>query len=165
MWYAAADTLLVVAATLLLVFLASAAVIIVRTNQGELVIETNDNQIAVQLEKNVVKVHDRSSNREYLLNVGKHRLPSGEYEIDVKELPAGIEMSTTTFRLKRGETMRLTALARPSSLEGPDNLAQKVRPIERAEPVRRAETEKVPKSFGPNDKPLSRDDITADEGG
>ncbi len=161
--YIAADALLVVAATLLLALFAAAAIIIVQTNEGDLVFETNDDKIAVQLDKAGVKLHDRSTNREYLLRVGKHRVSSGEYEIDVQELPAGIEMSSTKFQVKRGETVRLTARARPASQERADVKLQRAEEAPRDVP--KAENKNILKTFGPDDKPLSRDDITADQGG
>jgi hypothetical protein len=154
MWYIAA-----VAALLLTGVLTAAATMIIRTDSGEFVLETHDPNIAVQLDKAGVKIHDRSSNREYLLKAGKQSLPSGDYEIDVKELPTGIEMSGKTFRLKRGETVRLTAYIRPAEQKGEDK------------PVRRADFQitrvgsAVLKTFGKKDKPLSQDDVTADQGG
>ncbi len=117
----------------------AAAVITVQIDKGEFVIETDSNDVAVRIDKEGVKVHDRGSNREYLLKHGRHRLPSGEYEIDVSELPAGIEMSGTTFRLKRGETTIVTARVRAPA--------------------------RILKRFGPDEKLISMDDVTAEEGG
>ncbi len=91
---------------------AAAAIIIVQTDKGEFVIETSDDNIAVQIDKaGGVKIHDRAANREYRLKVGEHRIRSGEYEIIASELPNGIEMTGSDFKLKRGETVRLTARA------------------------------------------------------
>src|SRR5262249_9207083 len=59
-----------------------------------------------------VKIHDRASDRTYLLKVGRHDLRSGDYEIDVSELPAGLEFSVTKFTLKRGGTVRVSARVR-----------------------------------------------------
>jgi len=140
-------------------FAGAAAIITVTTDKGEFVLETNDPNITVQLDKAGVKIHDRSSNREYLLKVGKQRLPSGEYDIDVNELPANIEISGSTFQLKRGDTVNFRAHVRPSAQEHGGKLVQ------RAEPVQRAEAGKFLKTFGPKDKPLSQDDIMADQGG
>jgi hypothetical protein len=95
------------------VMIAAALVIIVQTDKGELVLETSDDNIAVQIDKaGGVRIHDRAANREYRLKVGEHRLRSGEYEIVASELPDGIEMTGSDFKLKRGETVRLTARAR-----------------------------------------------------
>jgi serine/threonine protein kinase len=138
---------------------AASAIITVATDKGEFVLQTDDPNISVQLDKAGVKIHDRGSNREYLLKVGKQHLPSGEYDIDVKELPANIEISGSTFRLKRGDTVSFTAHVRRSAQERADKLVQ------RAEPVQRSEAGKFLKTFGPKDKPLSQDDITADQGG
>jgi hypothetical protein len=137
----------------------AAAVITIAIDKGEFVLETDDPNITVQLDKAGVKIHDRGSDREYVLKVGKQRLPSGEYDIDVKELPANIEISGSTFRLKRGDTVRLTAYFQPSARERGDKSERK------AEAVPRLDGRKVLKAFGPDDKPLSRDDITADQGG
>jgi serine/threonine protein kinase len=147
------------AALLLTGILTAAATIIIHTDRGEFVLETNDKDIAVQLGEAGVKIQDRASNREYLLTVGKQRLPSGEYEIDVKELPANIELSgSTRFRLKRGDTVRLTAYARPLKQEHADKRERK------EDSLLKLDGSKVLKSFGPADKPLSRDDITVDQG-
>ena len=136
----------------------AAAIITVTTDKGEFVLETDDPNITVQLDKAGVKIHDRDSNREYLLKVGKQHLPSGQYDIDVKELPANLEISGSTFRLKRGDTVRLTASFRPWA-------KQAVKGVPRDEPKQRVEAGKFLKTFGPDDKPLSQGDITADQGG
>ncbi len=137
----------------------TAAIITITTDKGEFVLETDDPNITVQLDKAGVKIHDRDSKREYLLKVGKQHLPAGQYDIDVKELPANLEISGSTFRLKRGDSVRLTASFRPWAKMGAAKLVQ------RAEPVQRAEADKFLKAFGPKDKPLSQDDITADQDG
>jgi hypothetical protein len=62
-------------------------------------------------------------------------------------LAAGIEISSPTFRLKCGETWRLSARVRPSPDKGVGSAVD------------------VLKSFGPSDKPISQDDITKDQGG
>jgi hypothetical protein len=140
--YAAAALLLAGA------LIAAAAIIIVQTDKGEFVLETDDPNIAVQIDRAGVKIHDRASNREYLLKKGKQQMRSGEYEIDVSELPEGIEVSSPRFQLKRGETVRLTAHVRSSA------------------GVRTTWTVgALLKSFGPDDKPLTRDGVTADQGG
>jgi hypothetical protein len=80
------------------------------TDQGEFEIKTDDPNIAVMLDQTRgVKVADRAANREYLLKVGRRNIKSGEYEIDVSELPAGVEFSTTKFTLKRGGEVVVTA--------------------------------------------------------
>jgi hypothetical protein len=120
---------------------AAAAVIIVQTDKGEFVIDTSDDNIAVQLDKaGGVKIYDRAASREYRLKVGEHRIRSGEYEVIVSELPGGIEMTGSDFKLKRGETVRLTARAR--FLPG------------------------ILKTFDPEEnKPLTRDGVSRDQGG
>jgi tRNA A-37 threonylcarbamoyl transferase component Bud32/anti-sigma factor RsiW len=100
--------LLATAAGLLAVL--AGTVIHVLTDNGEFVLETADDSIAVMVNQKGVKVRDTATNRAYQLTVGKHRLPSGEYEINVSELPDGLEVTTPTFTLKRGG--KVTAVAR-----------------------------------------------------
>jgi hypothetical protein len=146
------------AAALLLVGVITAATIIIRTDRGELVLETDDHNIAVQIDKAGVKVHDRSTNQDYLLRVGKNRLPSGEYDIEMKALPAGIEMSGPTFRIKRGDTVSLTAHARPVAQKRQD------KPDQRADLQLKRVGSEVLRTFGKKDKPLNQDDVREDQG-
>ena len=88
------------------------AVLRVQTDKGEFVIETDDPDVAVQIDRAGVKVRDHSNGREYLLKVGRHDLRSGEYDIDVSELPDGLEVSARHFRLTRGGKVRVTARVR-----------------------------------------------------
>jgi serine/threonine protein kinase len=92
------------------------AVIYVQTDKGEFVIETENANVALMIsEKGGVRIHDRGSNREFHLNVGKNRVPSGEYEIDVTELPAGVEFTTTKpLVLKRGGKVSAVATFKPT---------------------------------------------------
>jgi hypothetical protein len=124
----------------------AAAIITIVTDRGEIVLETDSKDIAIQLDKEGVKVLERASNREYLLRVGKHeyplkvgknRLPSGEYDIDVSELPDGVELSTRKFQLRRGDKVKITAYAR-------------------ARDTQKAEA-KPPRTFGAGDKPITFD--------
>jgi hypothetical protein len=156
-WFAAA------AAALLLIGVLTAAVIIVHTDQGEFEFEVNDEHMAVLIDKAGVKIRDRSSNRDYLLKVGKQRLPSGDYYIEVSELPEGIEVSSPTFQIKRGTETSIKARVRSPARERADSLLLKPDPAPRD--VQGGQTEKVLKTFGPNARPLSRDDITTDQGG
>jgi hypothetical protein len=132
------------AAALLLVgtVIAAAAIIFVVTDKGEFVIDTSDDNIAVQIDKGGgVRIIDHAADREYRLKVGEHRIRSGEYEIVASELPNGIEMTGSEFKLKRGETVRLTA--RPHFGPG------------------------IIKHFGRDelDQPLTRDGVSKDQGG
>jgi len=86
----------------LLASLVAAAVIYVQTDNGEFVIETDDPTVAVMLHAEGLKIHDRAGKREYLLKPGKHNLRTGEYQIDVSEFPDGFELTTTTFKIRRG---------------------------------------------------------------
>ncbi len=98
----------------------SAAIITIATDKGEIVLETESKDIAIQLEKDGVKVRDQTSNREYLLKMGSHRLASGEYEIKVSELPDGIELDTPKFQLRRGGRVTITAYARSGGSKNTD---------------------------------------------
>lgn len=117
------------------VIAAAAAIIMIATDKGEIVLETDSKDIAIQLDKDGVKVRDRASKREYLLKMGKQRLASGEYDIDVSELPYGVELSTPEFHLRRGDKATITAYAR-----GPQD-----------------KPTKLPRIFGGRDKPISQD--------
>jgi hypothetical protein len=88
-----------------------AAVFRIVTDQGEFEIKTDDPNIAVLIDKAGVKIQDRTANREYILKIGRHNIKSGAYELEVSELPAGVEFSASTFTLKRGGMAVLTARA------------------------------------------------------
>lgn len=60
-----------------------------------------------------VKVRDQGTNREYFLKIGRQRLRPGEYKIDVKETPAGVEFSADSFSLKRGDKVAVTVRFNP----------------------------------------------------
>jgi hypothetical protein len=137
MWYISA------AAALLLAGVLTAAVIIIRTDGGEFVLETDDPDIAVLIDKVGVKISDRHSKRDYLLKVGNHRLASGEFDMDVSEMPNGIELSTSKFQLRRGDKVMVTARAR-----GPKSTVAK-----------------LPRIFGVRDIPITPDGVTVEKDG
>jgi serine/threonine protein kinase len=93
--------------------LLAAAVFYVKTDKGEFVIETDDENVAVMVNNQGVKIHDRKSDREYTLAVGENSVRTGEYLIDVSELPAGVAFSSQTFTLKRGGRVVVKASFRP----------------------------------------------------
>jgi hypothetical protein len=93
----------------------AAAIIYVQTDKGRFVIEAENDSIAVAVDAKGVKVRNLDTKQQYLLTVGPHRLPSGEYAIDVTELPEGVVFTTDQFTLKRGD--KVTVRAR---LEGMD---------------------------------------------
>jgi hypothetical protein len=127
----------------LLAAAALAAVIYVRTDQGEFEIQTEDENVAVLLNKSGgVILRDEAGKRKYQLQAGRHPIRTGQYAIDVTELPDGVEFSTPTFKLQRGGKVTVTATFRP-----------------------RAALPTVLKRFGPEDKPISQDQVTADDGG
>jgi Protein kinase domain len=112
-WSVAAGIMLA-SGFLVAVALLAAVVIYVRTDKGHFVIETDDENVAVMVNNaGGVKIHDRKSDREYTLGVGGHDLRSGEYLINVSELPAGVVFSSPTFTLKRGERVVVKASFRP----------------------------------------------------
>jgi hypothetical protein len=87
--------------------------IYVLTDKGEFVIETDDDNVAVMVKEKGIKIRDRAANREYQLHVGKHNIRTGNYEIDVTELPDGVEFATKTFTLKRGGEVKAVATFKP----------------------------------------------------
>jgi serine/threonine protein kinase/Leucine-rich repeat (LRR) protein len=125
-WVAVAAAILVVA-TLTVIML-------VRTEHGEFVIESADPDVAVMIrEAGGITLHDRKTDRTYMLAVGKHDLPTGEYEIDVREPAAKLEFSTRRFTIKRGDQARVTVSLRPLKLAPFDVWLQEVaaRPAEK----------------------------------
>ncbi|MDZ4686377.1 MAG: serine/threonine-protein kinase [Planctomycetaceae bacterium] len=98
---------LVAAASLFAAALLATVVIYVQTDKGALVIEAAD-EVAVQIDKLGVTIRDTETGREYRLKPGKHPIRSGQYQIDVTELPSGLELSTDKFRLTRGGEERVT---------------------------------------------------------
>ena len=105
----------IIAACLFAALLLVAVIVKVQTDNGELVIEATDD-VAVLIEKAGVKIRDTVTGREYSLKPGKQPLRSGEYEIDVTELPSGITLSTRKFTLIRGGATKVVAtLTQPAS--------------------------------------------------
>lgn len=118
-----------VLAALLLIALALAAVAIrVQTDKGEFIVDAT-NDVAVLVDKAGLKIRDKATGREYSLRPGKHPLRSGEYQIDVAELPSGLELSTDTFRLTRGGEATVTVRLKPNE-KSPVNL-DTLKPSER----------------------------------
>ncbi|HVW01628.1 MAG TPA: bifunctional serine/threonine-protein kinase/formylglycine-generating enzyme family protein, partial [Planctomycetaceae bacterium] len=86
-----------------------AAIIWIETSKGRFVIETADDQATVAVSEAGVKLIDLQNNRTYLLKPGSNRLPNGDYEIAVSELPSGVEFETQRFQIRSGKTVRATA--------------------------------------------------------
>ncbi|HUQ71100.1 MAG TPA: protein kinase, partial [Planctomycetaceae bacterium] len=105
---------IVAAASLFAVALLAAVVIYVQTDKGAFVIEAAD-EVAVQIDKLGLTIRDTETGREYRLKPGKHPIRSGQYQIDVTELPSGLELSTDKFRLTRGGEERVTVRLKPKS--------------------------------------------------
>jgi hypothetical protein len=95
------------AAGLMAAAVAAAVMIYIHTDQG--VFEVNaDDQVALEVNKKGIKIRDLAANREYLLKVGKENVRSGQYELVVSELPAGVEVTATNFVIKRGGGSQVT---------------------------------------------------------
>jgi serine/threonine protein kinase len=78
-----------------------------RADGGTFVIEAADEDVVVALHDQGIRVHEAKTGRVFTLQAGRHDLKTGDYEIDVSELPLGIEINKTRFRLKRGGSERL----------------------------------------------------------
>jgi eukaryotic-like serine/threonine-protein kinase len=106
-WAFAAAAILVAAATVMM---------LVRTGRGEFVIETDDPDVAVMIAKTGgITLHDRKTNQTYTLTIGKHDLPTGEYEIDVRDA-AGLRFSARQFTIKRQDRTAVTVSLQPRRL-------------------------------------------------
>ncbi|MBC8114371.1 MAG: protein kinase [Candidatus Saccharimonas sp.] len=104
-----------IAAAFLFAALVLAAVVIrVETDKGEFEIQATD-EVAVLIEKSGVKIRDTVTGREYSLKPGKHPIRSGEYQIDVNELPTGLSLSTEKFRLTRGGEEKVVVTLKPKT--------------------------------------------------
>jgi hypothetical protein len=87
----------------------AAAIIYIQTDKGKFVIEAENDSIAVTVNEKGVKIRNLTTNQEYLLTTVARSLPSGEYEILVRELPEGVAFASTKFTLKRGEKVIASA--------------------------------------------------------
>jgi serine/threonine protein kinase len=105
-------------------FAALAAVIYVQTDTGTFVIETADQEVTVALHDKGIRVHDVKTDRTFTLQPGRHDVKSGEYEIDVAELPSGIEVNTKKFQLKRGGREILTVTLTKAEAKSPAPVAK-----------------------------------------
>ena len=83
------------------------AFIYLQPDAGTVVIEAANQDVTVALRDKGIRLHDAKTGREFTLQPGRNDLKSGEYEIDMAELPSGIEVSKKRFRLKRGGSERL----------------------------------------------------------
>jgi uncharacterized protein (TIGR03067 family) len=102
---------LAAAAVLGIAAFVAGAVVYVKTDEGEFIIETTGDAIFAVNTKGV-EIRDPVSGRKYRLRAGKHNVCSGNYEIQIAELPDGIEFTTTSFTLKRGGRVQVTARLR-----------------------------------------------------
>ena len=73
-----------------------------------------------------VKIVDQATNREYHLKPGEHRVPFGDYQIEVSDPLAGLQFQTEKFELKRGKDVRLTAKFVPNDREPQESAAPKI---------------------------------------
>ena len=68
-----------------------------------------------------------ATGRKFEVKPGTQPLPSGAYELDVAELPAGLEFKSTKFTIKRGKEERVkVTLKSPTDLERLQGLWQPV---------------------------------------
>src|SRR5262249_8105126 len=68
-------------------------------------------------------LEDRKADRRYQLDVGRYDPATGEYEIDVSEPVGGLQFSTRTLIIKRGERVALKASLRaPAKSKLPDGV-------------------------------------------
>jgi tRNA A-37 threonylcarbamoyl transferase component Bud32 len=114
-WWLPSRRITVVACAILaaLALVMLGASIYVKTDKGEIILETQGDDIAVMLDQQGVKIRDRTTGREYLLKPGQHNIRTGEYDLIVSELPAGVEFSAPDFKLKRDGQVKVTARYRP----------------------------------------------------
>ncbi|MCI0639549.1 MAG: serine/threonine protein kinase [Gemmataceae bacterium] len=92
-------------------------VMLVRTERGEFIIETDDPDVAVMIaQAGGISLHDRKTDRTYVLSVGKHNLPTGEYEIDVRNPVGKLEFSTRQFTIKGEHETKVKVSLRPRQL-------------------------------------------------
>ena len=78
------------------------------SDTGTIVIEAADQEIDAALSDNGIRMVDVKTGRAFALRPGRHDLKFGDYAVDVAELPHGIEISTTKFRLQGGNAETLT---------------------------------------------------------
>lgn len=101
------------AVSLFLVLAAVVIVVRVPGREAEFVIDTDDPNLVFQADgKGGIVLEDRKANRRYQLKVGRYDSATGEYEIDVTEPVGGLEFSTRTLTLKRGDRVALKASLR-----------------------------------------------------
>lgn len=90
-----------------------AGVMYFRTERGEFMVEIDDPEVAVLLAPaGGITLHDRRTDRTYVLTIGRHELPTGEYELDVREAATKLEFSTPRFTIKRGDHAKVTVSLR-----------------------------------------------------
>lgn len=119
-----------IAAGLLAILLGAAAVVAFRvtTESGEFVVETDDPAINLRVDKaGGLIVKDATKNREFRLGIGSHKLPSGDYAVEVSDAD-GVQLSTPAFVLRSGETVRLRVTAVPKKDPIAVAIAPKVEP-------------------------------------
>ncbi len=85
----------------------------VATDRGEFVVEADNEEVEVLLAKHGLTVKDRKTGREYHLKPGRQDLDSGDYTIEVAEMPEGLQFSTKQFTIARGSKERVKVSLKP----------------------------------------------------
>jgi len=89
------------------------------TDRGQLVVEVDDPAIETLISQSGLTVHDTATGRKYAITVGEQNLQSGSYDINVTELPEGLNLSTREFTLTRGGRRILQITYDTETHEGP----------------------------------------------
>lgn len=89
-----------------------AVVFTIRTDNSEFTLITDDPDVSASIDKSGgLLVQDRTTKSEYRLKRGKNRLPHGDYDLQVIG-PDNVELTTSTFTLKRGGEVKATVTVR-----------------------------------------------------
>ncbi len=75
------------------------------TDKGTLLVRSNDPQLEIRIAQEKVHVKDPLSGKSYEIRIGKTRLPSGVYQLEMDEATSGLTFSSNTIAIRRGETV------------------------------------------------------------
>jgi hypothetical protein len=132
------------------------AVYRIATDRGQLVIETADPDVEVVIKQGgqEVKIIDPKTGREVTLK-------AGTYQLELAAGREGLRLSTNRFTLERGGRQIVKVWREAPRVESAPLVFNQQPAAEPASEVRRF----VVHTFGPSDKPLTVDGVTADQGG